>query len=248
MWNNLYVQTIEEIFFAPEISINEYYGNQRELIVLRIKGLLHELKKHPGFGERMSKEEINTFPLQKWEGPIRVIQTREELDDVVNKLNRQNCLGFDTETRPAFHKGQHFLPSLLQLANDEEVYLFQLKKIGLMKPLLAILSDPDVAKVGVSLDYDLKELQKISPFQPAGFIDIGKMARKMGIKNHGLRGLAAVLLGIRLSKTAQRSNWSRNTLTSAQIHYAATDAWVGREIYLKMLHFAANRTGAARDC
>ena len=54
----------------------------------------------------------------------------------------------------------------------------------------------------------------------------------MGIKNHGLRGLAAVFLGIRISKGAQTSNWSRDVLTRQQIQYAATDAWVGRKLYL----------------
>ena len=58
------------------------------------------------------------------------------------------------------------------------------------------------------------------------------MAAKKGIKANGVRTLAAQLLGFRISKGAQCSNWERSELAPAQILYAATDAWVCREIYL----------------
>jgi ribonuclease D len=140
--------------------------------------------------------------------------------------------GHTPETRPAYKKGERYLPSLLQLASDKEVFIFQLKHLGLAKPLREILADSAIIKAGVSLDYDIHELKKLSPFKAAGFIDLGKLAKKAGIKNHGLRGLAAVFLGIRISKGAQTSNWSRDILTRKQIQYAATDAWVGRKLYL----------------
>ncbi len=203
---------------------------------------MHQLRisSHPsikcsGFSRRMSKDEINTFPLKRWEGPVRIVASQEQMDAAVIELSQQAFLGFDTETRPAFKKGQHFQPSLLQLASAEEVFLFQLNKVRLSKKLLAIFSDPDVVKAGVALDFDLKELQGLASFKPAGFVDLGVLAKQLGIKNHGLRGLAAILLGMRLSKSSQRSNWARNILTPVQVKYAATDAWVGREIYFKML-------------
>jgi ribonuclease D len=65
-------------------------------------------------------------------------------------------------------------------------------------------------------------------------MDLGNIAKKAGIKNHGLRGLAAVLLGLRISKGAQTTNWARDVLTRQQIQYAATDAWVGRKLYLSL--------------
>ena len=150
----------------------------------------------------------------------------------MRKLAGHTLLGFDTETRPAYKKGESYLPSLLQLASANEVFIFQLKHLGLAKPLRKILADPSIIKAGVSLDYDIRELKKLSHFKAAGFIDLSDLAKQAGIKNHGLRGLAAVLLGIRISKGAQTSNWSRDMLTRQQIQYAATDAWVGRRLYL----------------
>ncbi len=186
----------------------------------------------PGFDRRMSKDEINACPIKRWTGRISVIRNTDELAAAMRKLAGHTLLGFDTETRPAYKKGESYLPSLLQLASDDEVFIFQLKHLGLAKPLRKTLADPAIIKAGVSLDYDIRELKKLSHFQAAGFMDLSDLAKKAGIKNHGLRGLAAVLLGIRISKGAQTSNWSRDMLTRQQIQYAATDAWVGRRLYL----------------
>ena len=186
----------------------------------------------PGFDRRMSKDEINGCPIKRWTGRTHVVRTKDELAAAMRKLAGHTLLGFDTETRPAYKKGESYLPSLLQLASDKEVFIFQLKHLGLAKPLREILADPAIIKTGVSLDYDIRELKKLSHFKAAGFMDLTDLAKKEGIKNHGLRGLAAVLLGIRISKGAQTSNWSRDVLTRQQIQYAATDAWVGRRLYL----------------
>ena len=186
----------------------------------------------PGFDRRMSKDEINGCPIKRWNGRTSVIRNKDDLVTAVDRLAGHNLLGFDTETRPAYTKGESYLPSILQLASNDEVFIFQLKHLGLAKPLREILADAAIIKAGVSLDYDIRELKKLSHFKAAGFMDLGNLARKAGIKNHGLRGLAAVFLGIRISKGAQTSNWSKDVLTRQQIQYAATDAWVGRKLYL----------------
>jgi ribonuclease D len=188
----------------------------------------------PGFERRMSKDEINSCPIMHWNGRINVVRDREGLAAATNRLSGHTLLGFDTETRPAYKKGESYLPSILQLASKDEVFIFQLKHLGLTAALRAILADPAIIKTGVSLDFDIHELQKLSHFKAAGFIDMGNSARKTGIKNHGLRGLAAVFLGFRVAKGAQTSNWARDVLTPKQIQYAATDAWVGRKLYLAM--------------
>ena len=188
----------------------------------------------PGFDRRMTKEEINNCPIRKWNGPVHIIRSSERMINAVEQLSRETILGFDTETRPAFNKGQKYLPSLLQLAGENSVYLFQLKHLGLQEPLIKILADPAVIKAGVSLAHDLRELKKLTPFAQAGFVGLGKMSKEKGIKNHGLRGLAAVVLGLRISKSAQTTNWAKDELTQSQMRYAATDAWVGRELYLQL--------------
>jgi ribonuclease D len=184
--------------------------------------------------ERMQKDEINERPIRKYEGKVHLIRSETELSEAVRLLEKESLLGFDTETRPAYRKGESYPPALLQLAGANEVFIFQLKFTGLPRPIIGILSNPDIVKAGVSLNYDIAELRNVVHFEPAGFVDIGNLAKKHGIQNHGLRGLAAVLLGFRISKSAKTSNWASNELTPSQITYAATDAWVGRELYLEM--------------
>jgi len=184
--------------------------------------------------ERMGRDEINACPIRRYEGPVQVVRTQEELAEALGLLAGETLLGFDTETRPSYHKGQSFPPALLQLAGEKAVVLFQLRHLGLPPALREILADPLVIKAGVALDHDLRELRKLAPFAPAGFVDLGRLARETGLKNHGLRGLAALLLGFRIPKSTRTSNWARDVLDPGQIRYAATDAWVGRELYLKM--------------
>jgi len=182
---------------------------------------------------KLSKTEINSLPLRYYNGPIRIIQTAEQAKDACTILIKEKLLGFDTETRPAFNKGQSYLPSLLQLAGTKVVYLFQLSKCGLPDSITNLLSNVNIIKSGVAIDQDLIELQQILNFKPGGFIDLGDIARSNGLPHHGLRGLAAFLLNFRISKSVRTSNWSTNQLTKKQIKYAATDAWLGRELYLK---------------
>lgn len=183
---------------------------------------------------RMTKDEINTRPLKKYQGRIHVIKNAQQVEQAVKQLKKETLLGFDTETRPTFRAGQHYLPSVLQLAGEEAAYIFQLRHCRLRRPLCELLANPDIIKAGVALDYDVKELNRLVPIEAAGFVDVGEWAKKEGCMNHGLRGLAALLLGFRVSKKSQTSNWSQRTLTQAQIEYAATDAWVGRELYLRL--------------
>jgi len=183
---------------------------------------------------RISKEAINQFPLARWEGPVHLARTADEAAAAAVRLARAEVLGFDTETRPAFRKGQKFPPSLLQLAAADEVVLFQLQRTGLPASLLAILANPAIIKAGVGLEFDLKSLQEVQFFQPGGFVDLARMARRRGIRNHGLRGLAAAVCSIRISKSARTTNWATPDLTPQQILYAATDAWIGREIYRRL--------------
>lgn len=188
----------------------------------------------PGFDRRMSKDEINACPIARWTGPVHVVRSKDELAAAMDRLAGDSLLGFDTETRSAHTKGESYPPSILQLAGEAEVFIFQLKYLGLARSLRRILEDTAIIKAGVGLDYDLRELRKLSPFMPAGFVDLGVRARKAGLKNLGLRGLSAVLLGFRISKGIKVSNWAKDELSPRQIQYAATDAWVGRSLYLAL--------------
>lgn len=180
------------------------------------------------------KEAINELPLGRYEGPVVLIDNQDSLVGAVKALKKEKLLGFDTESRPAFKKGVKFPPSLLQLAGESMVYLFQLATIEDLDSLFRLLSDSKIKKVGVAILDDIKRLQSLHDFKPEGFIEIAKMSKQLGCKYAGLRTLSAVVLGRRISKKAQLSNWAQKNLTETQINYAATDAWVSRKLYLEL--------------
>lgn len=189
----------------------------------------------PTIPETISKDAINRQPLIRYEGKVVLVDKPSDVQSAIKALSNETILGFDTETRPSFTKGESFKPSLIQLAATGTVYLFQIKPMGGLTPLIPLLTNPDIVKAGVAIRDDIKGLQSLEPFTEAGFIEISDMTTRHGIVNTGLRALCALFLGGRISKKAQVSNWSRRHLTGSQINYAATDAWISREIYLKLL-------------
>ncbi len=190
-----------------------------------------EIIERPGFDRAMSRDEINALPMGGYDGPVHLVRSPEECGAALEALAGEPVLGFDTETRPAFRKGESYLPSLVQLAGREAVYLFQLRTLGFGDGLMRLLADERVVKAGVAVKRDVLDLQQLAPFEAAGFLDLGDIAKANGIHNHGLRGLCAVFLGFRISKSAQRSNWARAEYTDKMVRYAATDAWLGLELY-----------------
>lgn len=182
----------------------------------------------------ITKAEINEKPLLEYTGPYSLIRSDEDLQAILPALEAETLLGFDTETRPAFRKGESYLPSLLQLGGERHVWMFQLQKIQDLAPLFAVLANSAILKAGVAIARDVQELQDLHAFEPAGFADVGKMAEKRKFRNTGLRPLAALLLNGRISKGAQVSNWASDHLSDKQEIYAATDAWISRQLYLAL--------------
>ncbi|MBC2596148.1 3'-5' exonuclease domain-containing protein 2 [Ruficoccus amylovorans] len=185
------------------------------------------------YATSISKSEINDLPLFRYEGTIHLIDNEAEARKAVKILKKEQVLGFDTESRPSFRKGDHYLPSLVQFASATEVYLFQIGQFDGIGVLSPIFGSKSIAKVGVALHDDVRRLQEIAPFKDRGFVEIATMTKQLGINNTGLRSLAAILLGFRISKGAQVSNWARSNLSHSQLVYAATDAWVSRLLYEK---------------
>ncbi len=182
-----------------------------------------------------SKEEINNLPMLSYQGEIIVVRSQEELELVLPRIKQESVLGFDTETRPLFKKGIPYKPSLIQLATKDTVYLIQINLVPFNKHLADILSDAEIVKAGVAVKDDLNALAKIFPFKPQSFVELADLANQKGLKAQGLRTIAANLLGFRISKKAQCSNWASPYLTHAQIKYAATDAWLGRILYHSLM-------------
>ena len=185
------------------------------------------MKKHV----KLSKNEINALPLIQYDGDIEILTSKDNIQAAINDLKNYDLIGFDTETKPTFVKGPLNPPSIMQIACDDKVYIFQFDNDEVFKQLSLILSNKNITKCGVSVDRDLIELMYLSPFDPISFVDLGNVARENDIPHHGLRGLVAMFLKHRISKGSQTSDWSKISLSDSQISYAATDAWVSLELF-----------------
>ena len=185
--------------------------------------------------KKISKESLADFPMGKYNGPIELIRNRRQAEKAIREIKKCKILGMDTESRPAFRKGQSFPVALLQIATDRKVYLFRLLETGPLQGLADILGDENIVKVGIAPRDDLKDLAKTMHFTPKNVIDLNKMAEEKGYESVGAKKLSAMVLGIRISKAQQVSNWENSHLSRAQIEYAATDAWICREIFLKLV-------------
>lgn len=188
------------------------------------------------YSSSISKEELNELPIRAFEGNIHLIDIAEKIADAVSYLKTVKVIGIDTETRPNFKKGQRNKVALLQLSDDSHCFLFRLNMVGLPKDIAMILERNDIKKVGAAIRDDIAALQKLTPFTPNGFVDIQKMVDAYGIEAKSLKKMSAIVLNFRISKSQQLSNWESSTLTPAQQLYAATDAWVSREIYVKLIN------------
>ena len=183
------------------------------------------------FKEKISREELTDLPLKWFEGKIIIIDRLEQVEFVAKMLLEHNVIGFDTETRPSFKKGKTNKVALLQLSTPQHAFLLRVNKIGLPKEIIQILSDPDIIKPGVAIRDDIRTLRDIQEFEPAGFVELQDHAKEIGIQNFSLKKLAAIVLGFRISKSQQLSNWEADFLSEAQQIYAATDAWAALQIY-----------------
>jgi ribonuclease D len=180
----------------------------------------------------ISKEEINELPLGQFEGKIYLIDSLKDVEDAVDFLEDQRIIGFDTETKPSFKKGQFNHVSLLQLSTSEQAFVFRLNKIGFPDPLRNLLEKENLLKIGAAVHDDLKALRKLTDsFHPLSFFDLNDELKRVGFLNVGVRNLCGMVLKIRISKTEQVSNWEAENLTEKQLRYAATDAWACLEVF-----------------
>ena len=185
----------------------------------------------------VSPEEIGALELASFPGTIEVIDTDgEAFHRALRYLKRQRVLGFDTETRPTFTPEQLANgTALLQLSGSGKAFLFRLQTLGLPRPLASILANPSIIKVGAATLDDVRGLQKLAKFAPKGFIDLQNIVWEYGIRDKSVKKMTAIILGVKISKAQQLSNWEAEKLSESQQKYAATDAWVCREMYLKLM-------------
>jgi ribonuclease D len=187
------------------------------------------------FAEHITKEDMRAMPLLAFEGNIHVIDSEKECNKAVKALRKFDVLGFDTEKKPTFNKGEYNHTAMVQLSTLEDAYLFRLNEMGYPTSLFDLMSDGSILKLGISIDDDLKDLNKARRFKPQNFTDLNDVVRELGVKHMGVKKLAAVILGARISKNQQVTNWEADKLTPAQQKYAATDAWICLAIHEELI-------------
>jgi ribonuclease D len=188
-----------------------------------------------GYFKIIDGEYLKTLPVKGFTGKIHLVDHPEIFGQIKHYLIHESILGFDTETKPAFRKGKPHRVALLQLSTNDQAFLFRINKISLPDFIIDILRNESILKVGVALKDDIAALKKIKPFEPASFVDLQKFVKDFGIEDNGLKKIVANVLGFRISKRYQTSNWEQEYLSHEQLGYAATDAWVCYKIYIKLI-------------
>ena len=192
--------------------------------------------------ESVTPELLDNLEYASFPGKIFVIDSvGAEFNRAIAYLRSQKVIGFDTETRPCFGPNQpRYGVALLQLSGPEKAYLFRIKNMGMHRRLCNLLADKMIIKVGAAIHDDIRGLQKLREFEPGSFVDLQKIVWEYGIKDKSVKKMTAIILGFRISKTQQLSNWEAEALSESQCKYAATDAWVCREMYLKLMKSEKN--------
>ena len=189
------------------------------------------------FAKRIGNAEVNELPLRSFKGKIHMVSTLDEYRRIIPKLQNINVLGFDTETRPAFKKGRKNKLSLLQFSTEFHAFLFRTGSVGLPDQMIQLFEDENIMKIGAAVHDDLIELKDLRGFKPAGFLDLQKYVEAFGIENKAVAKMAGIVLGFRISKSQQLSNWDADMLSDAQKKYASTDAWVCYQIYRELQNY-----------
>lgn len=191
--------------------------------------------------DKFDKSIINSLPLVTFPGKIIVVLNEYEAERAVEYLLSCDVLGVDTETRPAFRKGNNHKVALLQVATRKECFLFRLNHLGLPQSLLRLLSNKQVPMVGLSWHDDLMSLHRREHFEPGWFIDIQDIIGNLGIVDKSLQKLYANLFGEKISKRQRLTNWEADVLTERQKEYAAIDAWACIKLYDEIMNLLATK-------
>ena len=154
----------------------------------------------------IDKETVNGLPIESFNGTIHVVETPEAAEAAIATLRQATMLGIDTETKPSFRKGKTNKVSLIQIATENECFLFR-----------------------------INVLHRVEDFKPQNYIELQTLAKQYGIADMSLQKIYAIIFGKKISKAQRLSNWEAPTLSVPQQYYAALDAWACLHIYNALL-------------
>lgn len=216
-------------------AYKEYNYNNRESLPMTEKELTEKEHKEQEFVKvwktSIPKTELAALPAESFTDKIIVVKNSNDAEKAVAKLQKARFIGFDTETKPSFKRGEHHKVALLQLATSEECFLFRLNQFDLPKSVISLLEDENKLKIGLSVHDDFLSLKKRFKFEPKGFIDLQSFVKNYNIADNSLSRIYGILFDKRISKGQRLSNWEAPELTQAQKEYASLDAKACITIY-----------------
>jgi ribonuclease D len=165
---------------------------------------------------------------------VRMVKTDKDAAEALAALLAMDVLGFDTESKPTFLKGEVSTgPHLVQLATDEAAYLFQIGASPALEVLKAVLESRTILKVGFGLQDDVKRLRAKLGIDALNVLDLSTALRKGERNTLGAKTAVAKFFGQKLQKSKKitTTNWALPRLSEKQILYAADDAHVALKIY-----------------
>jgi ribonuclease D len=173
---------------------------------------------------------------------IVIVQDQAAAEEAAAELRNCGIVGFDTETKPTFRKGQISNgPHVIQFSTTERAYLFRPHLDGCHDVLTELLICPKLIKVGFDLRGDIVHIARCFGIKPEGINDLGRTFRQLGFRNTvGATTAVAMLFAQRLHKpkSITTSNWASKELSERQLLYAANDAYVA----LRVFHALAQRS------
>lgn len=169
---------------------------------------------------------------------VTVVTTAEQAAHAVSDLLAQRAVGFDTEAKPTFVKGEVSQgPHVVQFSTLQHAYLFQMHRTALLPALSTVLASTATAKVGFGLGADNRQLLAKLGTRPNAALDLNTLFRQRGYrKSMGVRTAIAIVFAQRFAKSKRlsTSNWSHAALTSSQVLYAANDAYAAIAVFAAM--------------
>lgn len=166
---------------------------------------------------------------------VRMVKTAQQAAEALAALSAMDVIGFDTESKPTFLKGEASTgPHLVQLATDEVAYLFQIGAASHVEVLKPVLESTSILKVGFGLQDDVKRMRAKLGIEMVNVLDLSTALRKKGERNTlGAKTAVARFFGRKMQKSKKitTTNWAMPRLSEKQILYAADDAHVALKIY-----------------
>lgn len=178
-------------------------------------------------------------------GSVFVVSDKRQARIACEELMRAETVGFDTESKPTFRKGEQSQgPHVLQFATAEKAFIFHSHIAESQEVIIELLASARLIKIGFDLKGDMRQITQRFGIRPAAVVDLGRSFRQLGYRNTiGATSAVAMLFQRRLhkSKAITTSNWAAPELSERQLLYAANDAYAA----IRVFHALQQQAGCA---